>query len=86
MATPLKTTTKRGYGWAHQRARARWARIVELGEAYCARCRRPIWPGEPWHLDHTSHRAGYLGPSHARCNVTAANRSRKRRPRSSRAW
>ena len=28
--------------------------------------------GEEWHLDHNPDRDGYLGPSHARCNLSAA--------------
>ena len=80
-------TVQRGYGATHKALRRKWERIVAAGGAYCARCGRGIWPGEPWHLDHTSDRTDYLGPSHARCNVAAANRGRKRRRRRfSRVW
>lgn len=59
------------------------AREVELGHATCARCSRPIVPGSEWHLDHADDGVGYLGPSHARCNVSEANRLRAR---DARAW
>lgn len=73
------STTRRGYGSDHQRLRKQWARIVEAGEAHCARCGRAIQPGTPWALDHRDDRQGYLGPSHQRCNQAAANRKRSRR-------
>lgn len=62
------SSTARGYGAAHQRLRARWARAVAHGTVSCARCQARISPLEPWDLDHTDDRAGYLGPSHVACN------------------
>jgi len=59
---------ERGYDQAHKRLRARWAREVATGRVGCARCGDLIAPDEPWDLDHADDRAGYLGPSHARCN------------------
>jgi hypothetical protein len=64
---------RRGYGWNHQKARARIARVVNAGGALCARCHRPILPGEPWDLGHHSR---YAGPEHRRCN-RATNRTRR---------
>jgi hypothetical protein len=64
-------TTARGYGARHQSLRAQWKRIVEAGGATCARCGRPITPGEPWDLGHKvdgDKTAGYHGPEHRRCN------------------
>ena len=66
------TTSARGYGQPHQRARAAWKPLVECGAVDCARCGERILPGEAWHLDHDDHdKSRYLGPSHARCNLTA---------------
>lgn len=46
------STTERGYGWAHQRVRARLEPFVRSGRAVCVRCDLPIEPGEPWDLGH----------------------------------
>ena len=62
------STVARGYGRHHKRLRAVWARQVEAGQVDCARCGRPISPGQLWDLDHSEDRSGYLGPSHADCN------------------
>lgn len=61
-------TTARGYGWAHQKARASWRPVVDAGGVVCARCGRPIAPGSPWDLGHTADRQAYTGPEHMRCN------------------
>jgi hypothetical protein len=69
-------TTANGYGNEHQELRKRWARKVAAGAVLCARCRRPIVPGTPWDLDHAPGKAGYLGPSHRRCNrATSTHRA-----------
>ena len=60
-----RSTTARGYGTSHQAVRKQLAPMVAAGLAVCARCLRPITPGEPWDLDHRPDRRGYLGPSHA---------------------
>jgi len=64
------------YHWSHQKLRRRLDREVRLGLHVCARCGEPILAGERWHLDHHDSGVGYLGPSHARCNVRAANELR----------
>lgn len=37
--------------------------------------------GQKLHLDHNDDRVGYLGMSHARCNIAAADRSREKQHR-----
>lgn len=68
------STSARGYGWQHQQERKRWAATVDSGNVTCARCGRSIEPGTAWDLDHAPNGAGYLGPSHARCNRKAGSR------------
>jgi hypothetical protein len=69
---PKASTTARGYGAMHQAERKRWAPLVEAGYADCCRCGFPIAPGTAFHLDHRDDKLGYLGVSHARCNLKAA--------------
>jgi hypothetical protein len=57
------------------RERAKWEIPVGLGQVDCARCHRRIRLGQPWHLDHTDDRTGYLGPSHAGCNTSAGGKA-----------
>lgn len=67
----IGTAHERGYGRAHQKERRRWIPKVASGRINCARCGKRISPLEPWHLDHTDDRTGYLGPSHVACNTSA---------------
>lgn len=79
-------TAERGYGTRHQQLRAGWARKVEAGYADCARCGRPIEPGEPWDLGHSDiDRSEYTGPEHRACNRATAGCSHARRVYS-RVW
>lgn len=71
MATNGKTTKQRGYGQRHKELRARYGRLVAIGDAYCSRCSLPIYPGELWDLDHLDDRSGYAGPAHRTCNRRA---------------
>ena len=57
------------YGSAHQAVRA--ATIEGAVGTPCARCKVPIMEGQQVHLDHRDGGNGYLGFSHARCNVSA---------------
>lgn len=73
---PTLSATRRGYGVEHQKLRARL-----LPSAYgtaCARCHRPMLPGQELHLDHTDDKRGYLGFSHAECNIKAGNAKGRR--------
>lgn len=69
-------TTARGYGSAHQRARKKWAVLVEAGEVCCWRCGRLIVPGTAWDMGHDDDdRSLPALPEHAyRCNRAAAGR------------
>lgn len=64
------SSTQRGYGPAHRKARAKWkARIAQDGGTQCCICGYWVDPDEQWHLDHTEDRTGYRGVAHARCNI-----------------
>jgi len=78
------TQEQRGYGVRRKNLRKKLQRVVEAGEAICARCGLPIQPWDPFDLDHDDHdRSRYLGASHVRCNRSTAHR----RPRRwSRRW
>ena len=79
---PHGATTRGGWGNHHQRRRAAIAPLVNAGKATCARCHEPIHAGEEWHLDHNDTRDGYLGVSHATCNLRdgASKTNARRRP------
>jgi hypothetical protein len=68
------TTTTRGYGWAHQRERARWLRIVAHGGVTCARCGTPI-TGTRWDLGHNDDRTQWTGPECIPCNRSAGGKA-----------
>ena len=65
------TTTQRGYGHAHQQARAQAAHRVNTLTATCHRCNLIILPTEAWDLGHSDDRTTWIGPEHARCNRSA---------------
>lgn len=69
------STTARGYGAQHQAERTKWAKVVEAGEASCARCHKPIKADESYDLDHDDDRTGYIGVSHVSCNRSAGGRN-----------
>jgi hypothetical protein len=78
------STSKRGYGWKHQKLRAQWAKRIENGEIVrCSRCGGWIHPQHKWDLGHVdgSGKTLYAGPEHASCNrrTSAHKAERKRR-------
>lgn len=78
---------KGGYGQRHKRERARHARLVRAGLAFCVRCHDAILPDEPWDLDHTEDRRGWAGPAHACCNRRAGQARSRHASRSTvRLW
>lgn len=88
------TTTQRKYGWAHAKARRRYAPLVAAGNAWCTEPRclmtsRWIPPGSSWDLAHNRTTGEYRGPAHTRCNrsegATHGNRHRKHPHRTQRA-
>jgi hypothetical protein len=80
MARPRVKTSLRGYGRHHQVLRAQVAPAVAAGTVKCARCGKPIRPGEPWDLDHDdTNRKRYLGPSHRKCNRATSGRRHQSR-------
>ena len=64
----------RGYDSTHRQERAKWQLIIGKTGWPCSRCDERIQPSDDWHLDHTDDRDSYLGPSHARCNLSAAGK------------
>lgn len=70
------TTAQRGYGATHQHMREAWRPAVQAGRVHCARCGRPIRPGQLWDLGHHDRdRTRYTGPEHAACNRRTAGRA-----------
>lgn len=75
------TTAQRGYAAEHQRRRAAWAPLVDLGQVPChaVTCLMPnrlIPAGARWDLGHTDDRTGWTGPEHMRCNRAAGARKK----------
>ena len=79
MAPRQLSREQRGYGRHHKALRKRWEPKVAAGVVNCARCGKPIHPGELWDLDHTDDRTAYLGASHRRCNRATSGRRRQSR-------
>ena len=77
-----RSTTARGYGWPHQRLKARLLATWRPGQP-CVRCGRPMWDPATIDLGHTADRSAYTGLEHAACNradgARRGNRQRSRR-------
>lgn len=77
--------SKPQYGPAHRKERARWAAIVNAGQADCCLCGRWIEPGAAWDLDHLPGTTDYRGAACARCNRSeGASRGNRMRGRGTR--
>lgn len=88
---PKGSTTSRGYGNEHHKAR-KVAAAKHQSSDPCVRCGSPLGQmGPHLHYDHNAARDGYLGFSHAKCNIQAAGlegsrRAHKRRSVTSQRW
>lgn len=81
-----KKTGARGYGNAHQKKRAAYARdLARAGTLPCARCHLPIHHGDQWDLGHTDDRSGYQGIEHVACNRSAGGRNGAKKTNSTKA-
>ena len=67
------------YGSRHKSLRKRYAPLVAAGAAICARCRKPIRPGEPWDLGHADGGGvgDYSGPEHRSCSRATVRHARQ---------
>jgi DNA-directed RNA polymerase subunit RPC12/RpoP len=68
-----RSTSARGYGYEHQKARREFLAAFEVGDP-CVRCDDPILDITDVHLDHADDRSTYLGLAHSWCNVAAGAR------------
>jgi hypothetical protein len=91
-----RSTSERGYGSTHIKARASAARHHSPTDL-CARCSHPLGTmGPHLHYDHNGNRTGYLGFSHGsepcptcglRCNLVAgAQEGRARQSKPTLRW
>lgn len=85
---PKGSTTARGYGSEHMKARRAYlAQLERDGVGVCCIGGEPIYPGQRLHLDHTPDRSGYRGLACARHNIIdAAKRGRARQNVSRLYW
>lgn len=80
------------YGATHKQERKQWASAMQrnggwnCSERVCYEPQRWIPWGAPWDLAHAPQDAGYLGPSHPRCNRIEGARRQARTARTPRQW
>ncbi len=65
---PRVSTTARGYGADHRRARAAYVQAFVPGQP-CVLCGHPLLTHQGAHLDHLPDKQGYRGLSHPGCNI-----------------
>lgn len=81
---PKASTTARGYGSDHAKARKAAAATHQPTDP-CTRCGKPLGPMGPWlHYDHNAQRTGYLGFAHSSCNRQAGAKEGRARQASTR--
>jgi hypothetical protein len=81
------TERQKGYGAPHRKLRRQFAPSVATGTVRCARCRKPIRPGQPWDLGHDDHdRTKYIGPECVPCSRASASPDRRQPPEPVRRW
>lgn len=91
-----KSTTQRGYGWDHQKARKAALAAFVVGQP-CVRCGKPLASKRGLELDHDDDdRSRYRGLAHAACNRRAGGEKSQRQraaapllgwpPTTTRAW
>lgn len=96
MSTPKKSTSARGYGWQHQKARKAAMASFVVGQP-CARCGDPLMSRRNLELDHEDDdRTRYKGLAHEWCNRRAGGQKSQRMaaerplsgwpPTATRAW
>jgi hypothetical protein len=83
----MARTTDRGYDAAHRKRRERERTIVEVGNAICWRCNKPIAPDADWDLGHDDNdRTKYMGPEHVACNRATSTHKAMKVVDDSRVW
>ena len=87
-----KPTAARYRTPTHRATRAHWARVLATTGALvcmqpdCIMESRHIGPGDAWHLGHTEDGHGYIGPTHAECNVRDGAKRGNAKQRAPRRW
>jgi hypothetical protein len=85
-AKPKASSTARGYGTAHMKARGELLARFTPGDPCCL-CHRPMWTAKGLHADHIPGTDQYRGLAHPRCNIRdGARRGRARQTATRLRW